>query len=126
QVGERIGFKQVARMDAGQSTLDLASEALARLLRDGGLDPQAIEALVVVGQNPDRSIPHLSAELHGRAGLSAACASFDLGLGCSGYVYGLSVLAAFMQANGLRRAVLVTADPYSRIVDPEDKATALI
>jgi len=126
QVSERIGFRQLARMESGQGTLDLAAQALAQLLHDTGLDPQAIDALVVVSQNPDRSIPHLSAELHGRAGLSTSCACFDLGLGCSGYVYGLSVLAAFMQANGMKRGVLVTADPYSRIVDPEDKATALI
>jgi len=126
QVSERIGFKRLARMDAWEGTLDLAAQALTRLLQDAGLGPQAIEALVVVSQNPDRNIPHLSAELHGRAGLSSSCASFDLGLGCSGYVYGLSVLAAFMQANGLKRGILVTADPYSRIVDPEDKATALI
>lgn len=126
QVSERIGFCQVARMEAGQSTLDIASQALARLLQDAGLEPQTIDALVVISQNPDRNIPHLSAELHGKAGLPASCACFDLGLGCSGYVYGLSVLSAFMQANGLKRGVLVTADPYSRIVDPADKATAMI
>ncbi|CAB3664921.1 ketoacyl-ACP synthase III [Achromobacter aegrifaciens] len=126
QVSERIGFTQVARMAERHGALDMATEALSRLLHDGGIAPQEIDALVVVTQNPDRNIPHLSAELHGKAGLATHCACFDLGLGCSGYVYGLSVLASFMQANGLRRGVLVTADPYSGIVDPEDKATALI
>ncbi len=126
QVRERIGFQQVARMDDGQGTLDMAAQALTRLLEDSGIGSSTVEALVVVTQNPDRNIPHLSAELHGRAGLPPNCACFDLGLGCSGYVYGLSVLSAFMQANGLKRGVLLTADPYSRIVDPTDKATAMI
>lgn len=126
QVSERIGFCQLARMDEGHGALDLAMQALTRLLQDAGVEPQSIEAMAVISQNPDRNIPHLSAELHGRAGFSANCACFDLGLGCSGYVYGLSVVAAFMQANGLKRGVLVTADPYSRIVDQEDKATAMI
>jgi len=126
QVSERIGFCQLARMDEGHGALDLATQALTRLLQDAGVEPQSIEAMAVISQNPDRNIPHLSAELHGRVGLPVNCACFDLGLGCSGYVYGLSVLAAFMQANGLKRGVLVTADPYSRIVDQEDKATAMI
>lgn len=126
QVSERIGFCQVARLEDAQSTLDMAEQAFVKLLQDSGVGPQSVDALIVLSQNQDRSIPHLSAELHGRAGLSTNCACFDLGLGCSGYVYGLSVLAAFMQANGLKRGVLVTADPYSRIVDPRDKATAMI
>lgn len=126
QISERIGFRQVARLESGEGALDMAAKALARLMQDAALDPTEIEALVVVTQNPDRNIPHLSAELHGKAGLPTSCACFDLGLGCSGYVYGLSVLASFMQANGLKRGVLVTADPYSGIVDMDDKATALI
>jgi 3-oxoacyl-[acyl-carrier-protein] synthase-3 len=126
QVGERIGFCQLARMDDGQSTLDLATHALNQLLHDAGIEPSSIQALVVITQNPDRNVPHLSAELHGIAGLPTNCACFDIGLGCSGYVYGLSILTAFMQSNDLKRGVLVTADPYSRIVDQNDKATALI
>ena len=47
-------------------------------------------------------------------------ASFDISLGCSGYVYGLAVATAFMQANGLRSGLLFTADPYSKILDPQD------
>jgi len=126
QVRERIGFCEISRMTQDEGTLYLATQALARLLEQTGLAPGTIEALVVVTQNPDRAIPHLSAEVHGKLGLAPGCACFDLGLGCSGYVYGLSVLASFMQANGLKRGVLITADPYSRIVDPQDKATAML
>jgi 3-oxoacyl-[acyl-carrier-protein] synthase-3 len=126
EVSERIGFRQLARMGEEQSSLDLAAHSLTSLLQDTDIEPHSIEAMLVITQNPDRNIPHLSAELHGRTGLPTNCACFDLGLGCSGYVYGLSVLAAFMQANGLKRGVIVTADPYSRIIDQEDKATALI
>jgi 3-oxoacyl-[acyl-carrier-protein] synthase-3 len=51
---------------------------------------------------------------------------FDLSLGCSGFVYGLSVITALMQAQGLKRGILVTADPYSKIVDPHDRNTSLL
>jgi 3-oxoacyl-[acyl-carrier-protein] synthase-3 len=126
QVTERIGFRKVARMAPDENTRSIAMEALERLLKKNQIAPFDIDVLVVVTQNPDRNIPHLSAELHGLAKFSTHCACFDLGLGCSGYVYGLSVISAFMQANGLKNGVLITADPYSKIVDPNDKSTALI
>lgn len=126
QVEERIGFRQLARMAPDDCTLGLASSAVRQLLLQNALLPSSIEVLVVVTQNPDRNIPHSSAELHGILGLPDACACFDIGLGCSGYVYGLSVITAFMQANGFKTGVLVTADPYSKVVDQSDKNTSLI
>jgi 3-oxoacyl-[acyl-carrier-protein] synthase-3 len=126
QVADRIGFRKVSRMGSDESTLELAKNAVKLLLEKNSLAPDSIDVLIVVTQNPDRNIPHLSAELHGAMGLSNHCASFDIGLGCSGYVYGLSIISAFMQANGLGTGILVTSDPYSKIVDPDDKATALI
>lgn len=126
QVKERIGFCTLARMAPEEGTLTLASSAVRQLLQQNALLPSSIEVLVVVTQNPDRNIPHLSAELHGTLGLPDACACFDIGLGCSGYVYGLSVVTAFMQANGFKTGILVTADPYSKVVDQSDKNTSLI
>ncbi len=126
QVKDRIGFLQLARLADDQTTLDIAAQAVETLLHKNSINPDLIDVLIVVGQNPDRKIPHISAEIHGRMGLSPSCACFDLGLGCSGFVYGLSVISSFMRANNMRHGVLVTADPYSRIVDPKDKSTALI
>ena len=67
-----------------------------------------------------------SAVVHGKLGLPERCAAFDISLGCSGYVYALSVVKAFMEAQGLRNGLLFTADPYSKILDPEDKNTVLL
>lgn len=126
QISDRIGFTQVAIKDKEHGTLDLAVAAVAKLLDETKLDPAKVDALIVVTQNPDRNIPHVSAELHGRFKLGKSCACFDIGLGCSGYVYSLSVLKSFMESNGLENGIVVTADPYSKVVDPKDKATALI
>lgn len=125
-VRDKLGVLSCARMEEGEGTTDLAVSALSALMGRNGLLAEDIQALVVVTQNPDRNIPHTSAAVHGRLGLSAACAAFDVGLGCSGYVYGLSVLHSFLLANGLQRGVLITADPYSKIVHPDDKATATL
>lgn len=125
-LNDRIGFRQVAVKGSDETALSLAVSAFRNLQDMTALDPVSIDAVAVITQNPDRNIPHLSAELHGKLALSPGCACFDISLGCSGYVYGLSLLSAFMSANGMRCGVLVTSDPYSGIVDPADKNTSLI
>jgi 3-oxoacyl-[acyl-carrier-protein] synthase-3 len=123
----RIGVHQIARRAADQDTSDLAVAAAEALFARGAVERDQVDCLVVVTQNPDgRGLPHSSALVHARLGLEPDCAVFDIGLGCSGYVYGLSIVSSFMQANGLRHGVLITADPYSKIVDPDDKRTALL
>jgi len=123
---DKIGVLERAVKAPEQDTSDLAYLALDRLMTEHRLKASAIELLVVVTQNPDRNIPHVSAQVHGRAGLSESCAAFDISLGCSGYVYGLAVVKSFMQAQGLSCAVLITADPYSKIIDPTDRNTVLL
>ena len=123
---DKIGVLDRAIKEPGQDTSDLALLALERLIQQQALDADSIQVLVVVTQNPDNNIPHVSAQVHGRAGLAESCAAFDVSLGCSGYVYGLAILRAFMQAQGLENGVLVTADPYSKIIDPDDRNTVLL
>jgi len=123
---DKIGVVNRAVKAADEDTSDMALKALERLLAQTGLAREAIEVLVVVTQNPDTNLPHVSGLVHGKAGLSPDCAAFDVSLGCSGYVYGLSVLQAFIAANGLSRGVLVTCDPYSKVIDPSDKNTVLL
>ena len=123
----RIGVRQIARMEPGQDTSDLCVRAANKLFASGAVQPDEIDCVIVVTQNPDAAgLPHTSAIVHGKLRLPEACAAFDVGLGCSGYVYGLSVARSFMEANGLRRGLLVTADPYSKVINEEDKRTALL
>lgn len=123
---EKIGVLERAIKAPDMDTSDLALAAVQALIEQRGLSREQIDALVVVTQNPDTNMPHVSALLQARAGLPDVCAAFDISLGCSGYVYGLSVLQAFLAANGLSRGVLVTCDPYSKIIDPADKSTVLL
>jgi 3-oxoacyl-[acyl-carrier-protein] synthase-3 len=123
---KKIGVRERSVMGGDEETSVLAWKALEQLMKTSALSPSEIEVLIVVTQNPDSNLPHISAMVHGLAGLDAHCAAFDVGLGCSGYVYGLSIVSSFMAANGLTTGVLITADPYSKIVDPEDKNTALL
>ena len=125
-IEEKIGVHSVSRKKPGEETSDLCLKAFADLATKSDLHPSEVEALVVVTQTPDYQIPHTSAVIHGKLGLPQSCACFDISLGCSGFVYGLSTIIAFMTANGLSKGVLITADPYSKVVDPSDKNTALL
>lgn len=125
-IEKKIGVRSVSRKSAQEETSDLGQRAVESLVKRSGLDLATVELLVVVTQTPDYPIPHTSAILHGRLGLDTQCACFDISLGCSGFVYGLSVVKSFMESNGLKRGILVTADPYSKVVDPNDKNTTLL
>jgi 3-oxoacyl-[acyl-carrier-protein] synthase-3 len=125
-IAQKIGVLHRPIRGVNEDTSDMALAALERLIAQQDLAREEIEALIVVTQNPDSNIPHVSALVHGRAKLSSNCATFDISLGCSGYVYGISVLQTFLASNNLSQGVLITCDPYSKIIDPDDKNTALL
>ncbi len=122
----KIGVQKRAIMGDEETAVGMCLKAAADLVERGGPSLDSVECVVVVTQNPGIQIPHLSAQLHGTLGLRSECACFDVSLGCSGYVYGLAAIQAFMQQNGLRHGLLFTADPYSSIIDLADKNTALL
>lgn len=124
---EKIGMLHLAIKAEDEETSDLCCKAFADLQCKTGLKAEDVECVIVCTQNPDgHGLPHTSAIVHVKLGLLDRCAAFDISLGCSGYVYGLSVIQAFMQANGFRKGVLFTADPYSKIIDKHDKNTSLL
>ena len=127
-ITKKIGALKLPRKNEMEETSDLAVKAIEQLLEaTEGLKKNSIDALVVVTQNgDDEGLPHTSAIVQEKMGLPKSIAAFDVSLGCSGYVYGLHILKGFMESVGLKNGVLVTADPYSKIVDPDDKNTSLL
>lgn len=125
-IDNKIGFKEVAIKSKSQSTVDLCKEAFYSLQKKQSINKEEIQVIIVVTQNPDRNIPHTSAVVHGALDMPERCACFDISLGCSGYVYALSVIQSFMEANKFEKGLLFTADPYSSIIDPNDKNTSLL
>lgn len=124
---EKVGVLEVTRKSAEQETSDLCVGAARRLFNLGAVEREDIECVVVVTQNPDgHGLPHTAAIVQSKLGLPERCATFDISLGCSGYVAGLSVVSAFMTTNSMRRGLLFTADPYSKVIDDSDRDTALL
>jgi len=123
---EKIGVFKRSVCEENEFCSDLCVKAFKDLQKKTGVSTDEIETAVVVTQNPDSRLPHAGAIVHSKLNLPEKCASFDISLGCSGFVYGLSVISSFMESNGMKKGVLFTSDPYSKIVDPEDRSTALI
>lgn len=124
----KIGSTFLPRKQVDQETSDLCVEAAQALFAaNPSLDPASIDALIVVTQNGDaEGLPHTAAIVQQKLGLSTHVAAFDVSLGCSGYVYGLYAMKGFMEAAGLKNGLLITADPYSKIVDDEDRNTSML
>lgn len=124
----KIGSAFLPRKDNAQETSDLCVEAARTLfLNNPDLKPESIDALIVVTQNgDDEGLPHTAAIVQDKLGLPHTVAAFDISLGCSGYVYGIYAIKGFMEATGLKNGLLITADPYSKIVDPDDRNTTML
>lgn len=122
----KLGIRERSVLDSEVSLAEMASNATSALLEESGTPASEVELLILVSQTTDFSIPHSSAVVQHLSGISESALVFDLSLGCSGYVIGLDVCVSLMDRFGFDRGVLVTADAYSRIVDPTDRATAPI
>jgi 3-oxoacyl-[acyl-carrier-protein] synthase-3 len=123
---KKIGFLSISRKGADEDTSDMCCVAFDQLVRNSRIDPDSVQVITVCTQNPDYSIPHTAAIVHGKLGLTEGCAAFDISLGCSGYTYGLAIIKNFMQGMGFTSGLLFTADPYSKIIDETDRDTALL
>lgn len=102
-------------------------EAVRKLIDKANLNIEEFEIIVLVTQNGDfTNLPHTASVVQHKLGLKHNVSKFYIALGCSGYVYGLKILKSHMIEMGFSKGIIVTADPYSKIIDPKDKNTSLI
>lgn len=105
---------------------DLCLAAARRLLADLRWEPGSIDALLCVTQSPDYFLPSTSCLLHQSLGLADTCAALDIGLGCSGYPYGLWLASLMLEGRGFRRVLLVHGETPTRFAHESDRAVALL
>lgn len=121
-----IGIERIAQLGAGESALSMCKTAFDRLQAKVKDSLQDCGLVVVITQNADTNMPHTSAVLQGLLELPKHCVCFDVSLGCTGFVHGLSIVRAFMRESGIKKALLFNVEVMSKIVDPDDKNTAMI
>ena len=119
----KIGIYERRIAGKEESTSDLCVKAAEKLFAQTSLQAQDVDLLVLCTQNPDYKLPHTTAILQDRLGITTHVAAFDINLGCSGYIYSLAAVQAWMQVHGSINSLLFTCDPYSKIIHFEDRAT---
>lgn len=137
-LGDRYGAEDVRKVVSmagvrhrrvvgdGLTAVDLCTQAARRLLDRLGWAPDTVTGLIMVTQSPDHFLPSSACLIHARLGLGIDCAAFDVGLGCSGYPYGLYIAATMLKGGGHRRILMLHGETPSRFASPDDHATALL
>lgn len=116
-----IRYRRVAQQ--GVTASDLCFEAANRLLSELNWSREEVNVLIFVTQTPDYIIPNTSSLLQEKLGLSKNCLAFDINLGCSGYVYGLSVISSVLQNIPNGKGLLLVGDVSTSIISKTDRST---
>ena len=110
---EKTGIKS-AHISNEYTASDLCYNAAEKLINDLEWNKTDVGALFFVSQHPDYILPATSCILQERLGLSRECYAIDISLGCSGWVYGLSSVAAILSQGGIKKALLLVGDARKR------------
>ncbi len=119
-ITERTGIKE---RRIGGTTCGLATEAGRAALKNAGIDPSEIDLVILATTTPDRTVPATASSVQHELGVQ--CGAFDLNAACSGFVYGLVAAHGFIGA-GANKVLVIGAETLSRIVDWEDRGTAIL
>jgi 3-oxoacyl-[acyl-carrier-protein] synthase-3 len=126
EIVEKTGIEERRFAPEGMCSSDLCLAAAEKLIADLGVDKSEIELLVFISQTPDYRMPATSVLLQDRLGLSKQTMVFDLTLGCSAFVYGLSVVFSLVQSGQIKKALLLDGETRSRAYHPKDRRVAFL
>lgn len=113
-------------VDDSTTTADLCAAAAERLFAELDWAAETVDAVLFVSQTPDYRLPATATVLQARLGVKPGVIAFDVNLGCSAYPYGLWLAMTMVATGAARRVLLAVGDTSSRVVDPADRATALL
>ena len=119
-----IWSRHIAEPDECSS--DLGVKAAEKLIREQNIDPQSIDFLLFCTQTPDYPLPTTACLMQERLSLGTHCGALDFNLGCSGYVYGLSLADGLIRSGAVKRILFVTAETYSKFIHPTDRSLRTI
>ncbi len=124
-IRERTGIRERHIVADGQFTSDLGYEAAKAALDDAGLTAEDIDLIIVATSTPDLTFPATATIIQEKLGMHHG-AAFDIQAVCSGFVYGVHVANALLKSGGAKRAILIGAETFSRILDWEDRGTCVL
>jgi 3-oxoacyl-[acyl-carrier-protein] synthase III len=124
-IKERTGIEERHIVADGELTSDLGIAASRQALVRAGIDPVDIDLVICATATPDRTFPATAVRIQSGLGISKG-AAFDVQAVCSGFVYALAIADNFLKTGQFKRAVVVGAEAFSRILDWEDRGTCVL
>lgn len=124
-INQRTGIRRRHFAADGELTSDLALHAARAALENAALEPADIDALILATATPDKTFPATATILQGKLGMERGFA-FDVGAVCAGFIYALASANALIRAGETKRVMVLGAETFSRILDFEDRSTAVL
>ncbi len=124
-IQDRTGIKKRHIADENETTCDLAEKASIRAIEAAGIDASEIDLIIVATTTADQVFPSTACLLQDRLGIHG-CPAFDVQAVCTGFIYAIGVADKFFKAGGIRNALVVGAETFSRIIDWTDRDTCVL
>ena len=124
-IRERTGIEQRHIAEEGELTSDLGIAASRQALVRSGIDPNDIDLIICATATPDRTFPATAVKIQSGLGITGG-AGFDVQAVCSGFIYALNVADNFLKCGQCKRALVVGAETFSRILDWKDRGTCVL
>ena len=115
------GIERRRIVDPGVTSGDLSCKAAEDLIVGLGWNKEDIDCLIFVSQTQDYILPATSCVIQGKLGLPNSCCCFDISYGCSGWIYGLSVISAMLSTGAMKKGLLLVGDTTSTFKSAKDK-----
>jgi 3-oxoacyl-[acyl-carrier-protein] synthase-3 len=122
---ERTGIRQRHIAGEGETTATLATAAARAALEDAGVDASSIGLIVLATATPDNTFPATATKVQAALGCNGGIA-FDVAAVCSGFLYALSIADSMLKNGMAKRALVIGAETFSRILDWEDRTTCVL
>lgn len=122
----KLGIVQRHISGEGETATDMAVKAADLLFNEHNIARESVDFVLLCTQSPDYFLPTSACLVQDRLGLSKSCGALDFNLGCSGFVYGLSLAKGLIVSGTAHNVLLLTAETYSKYISPEDKGNRSI
>ena len=124
-IQDRTGIKERHIAGENETTCDLAEQASILAIEAAGIDASEIDMIIVATTTADQVFPSTACLLQNRLGIHG-CPAFDVQAVCTGFIYAMGVAEKFFKAGGIRNALVVGAETFSRIIDWTDRDTCVL
>jgi 3-oxoacyl-[acyl-carrier-protein] synthase-3 len=126
KVAGKVGVNRRHIAADNETASDLATLAAKKLFTEHNIDRSIIDFVLFCTQSPDYFLPTSACLIQNRLGLPTSCGALDFNLGCSGFVYGLSLAKGLIAGGIAKNVLLLTAETYSKHIYPKDKGNRTI